>query len=703
MKSTKELLKSLKSLKKSQVIILSFLLLLCILIGSIIPLFLDSNILFSTRTEREYRVNELSDEDLVSPISFNFIDEEKTEQKKKELVSSIYPYFSFSYAETLKYREKAESVVKMEFKDDPILLSVSEDIINHFLLNGIFDSNEITSSLRDGNDYICIEPNTITNSEQYLVSDIASLVTTDNLRFAVYDYITENYGESVYVQYNECALRVEDTLGANVHYDNIYTELQKENVVSNMEPVLVKVEKGDYILKTDTLVTEDALKKLSVLNNQRGTKITPSTLLPNLIISIFIVLIWFVYFFSSVPYSYRKAQYTSIMLTLIIITLCCGFVISWSLIRVGIVDIVSFLPFMIIAMIGTTITGSAALGFASTLVLAAFFALWPNANNYSLFLISSIVYLLCISFKKSRRRFDYILLCLKDSLIIVLISVFFSLLKHDNLFQTLFYALTFIINSVCSFIIYSILIPILEKLFNIPTHQMLRDLCYSNNATIQQLSMVAQGTYNHVKNVSELSYQAALAIGANQDLAMAGARYHDIGKINQPEYFIENQEENNVHANISTQLSSSIIKSHVRLGVEKAKSIGLPEEVIDIIAEHHGNDIIKYFYNEAIKNSDNALNVNKEDFQYDGNPPSTKESGIVMLADCVEAATRTIKKPTHSKYEKMINSIIAEKISHGQLDNSSLTMTDLKKIKEAFIPALIGRDHHRISYGKENE
>ena len=125
--------------------------------------------------------------------------------------------------------------------------------------------------------------------------------------------------------------------------------------------------------------------------------------------------------------------------------------------------------------------------------------------------------------------------------------------------------------------------------------------------------------------------------------------------------------------------------------------------MLDIIGEHHGNDLIRFFYNEAVKNASKNNVVEKEDFMYDGNVPSTKESAIVMLADCVEAATRTINRPNHQKYEKFINSIISDKIAHGQLDNSNLTMTDLKKLKEAFIPPLFGRDHHRISYDNDKD
>ena len=208
---------------------------------------------------------------------------------------------------------------------------------------------------------------------------------------------------------------------------------------------------------------------------------------------------------------------------------------------------------------------------------------------------------------------------------------------------------------------------------------------------------------NHAKNVSEMAYSACKAINANADLALVGGLYHDIGKAEHPEYFIENQSGKNAHDEINNTLSAAIIKSHVKLGVEKAKEAGLPQEVIDIISEHHGNDLIKYFYNEAVREAkERSLVVSEEDFRYNGRIPSTPESAVVMLADCSEAATRTLKNPNHQKYEKLISSIIMDKMNYKQLNNSRLTLNDLDKIKESFIHYLMGRDHQRIEYGKEN-
>ena len=146
-------------------------------------------------------------------------------------------------------------------------------------------------------------------------------------------------------------------------------------------------------------------------------------------------------------------------------------------------------------------------------------------------------------------------------------------------------------------------------------------------------------------------------------------------------------------------------KIEITKGVEKAKEMGLPQEVIDIIDQHHGNDVISYFYNEARKEAENATvpyTVNEEDFRYNSDIPQTPEAAIVMLADCFEAASRTIKKPTTQRYEKLISSIISGKMSNGQLNDSKLTLTDLEKIKQVFVHDAFGRDHQRIEYNNKD-
>jgi len=215
------------------------------------------------------------------------------------------------------------------------------------------------------------------------------------------------------------------------------------------------------------------------------------------------------------------------------------------------------------------------------------------------------------------------------------------------------------------------------------------------------MQIQANGTYNHSMMVSQLAESACREIGANALLARVGGYYHDIGKIEQSEYFVENQfNRENKHNDLNPTLSASIIRSHVKKGVEKAHQLHLPQAVIDIIAEHHGNSVISYFYNQA-KDKDPTLNP--EDFAYPGTSPTTKESGVVMLADTVEAACKTLDNPTSQRLEKFITMLVNQKVEDKQLDNCGLTYRDVSKIKESFVRLLTGYYHNRIKYQNQQD
>ena len=240
----------------------------------------------------------------------------------------------------------------------------------------------------------------------------------------------------------------------------------------------------------------------------------------------------------------------------------------------------------------------------------------------------------------------------------------------------------------------------LEILLNTASVFRLMDLSDLNNPVMRKMLLTASGTYNHSMMVATLAENACRAIHANSLLARVGAYYHDLGKMEQSEYFVENQTDGNKHDEINPRLSASVIKSHVKRGVEKARQLRLPPEVIDIIAEHHGNSLISYFYNEAKKQDDSIL---PEEFSYIGNPPSSKESAVVMLADTVEAACRTLKNPSVSRLEKFIHELIMTKFTHRQLDNSDLSFKDLAVIEDSFVQILAGYYHSRIEYPNQKD
>jgi len=227
------------------------------------------------------------------------------------------------------------------------------------------------------------------------------------------------------------------------------------------------------------------------------------------------------------------------------------------------------------------------------------------------------------------------------------------------------------------------------------------DLSDQNTPILRKLLLTASGTHQHSMMVAQLAENACKEIGANALLARVGAYYHDIGKMEHPEYFTENNiDSENRHTDLNPSLSVSVIKSHIKLGVEKAYQLHLPQQIIDIIAEHHGNSVITYFYNKAKEKDEN---VSSADYSYPGNPPVTKESAVVMLADVCEAACKSLEKPTAQRLEKFIQELINAKIESGQLDNSALTFGELTKIRDTFVRILAAYYHGRIKYQNQKD
>jgi cyclic-di-AMP phosphodiesterase PgpH len=240
-------------------------------------------------------------------------------------------------------------------------------------------------------------------------------------------------------------------------------------------------------------------------------------------------------------------------------------------------------------------------------------------------------------------------------------------------------------------------LPVLEGALNAPTRFRLMELSDLNSPLLKRLLTVAPGTYSHSVMVANLAESACRDIGADAILARVASYYHDVGKMDQPDYFVENQTSYNKHNELKPRLSATVIRSHVKLGVEKARAMRLPNEIVEIISQHHGNGCIAYFYNQALKEEGHA---DIDDFCYPGSPPKSKEAAVVMLADSVEAASRTLKKPTLPKLEQFVDEIIMDKFRQGLLADSELTFRDLETIKNSFVKILGGHYHSRIEYPK---
>jgi hypothetical protein len=235
-----------------------------------------------------------------------------------------------------------------------------------------------------------------------------------------------------------------------------------------------------------------------------------------------------------------------------------------------------------------------------------------------------------------------------------------------------------------------------ESGFRITSSVRLLELSNPNRPLLKRLLMEAPGTYHHSILVGNLAEAAAEAVNADATLVRVGAMYHDIGKLKRPYFFIENQfTQDNPHAKIAPTLSSLIITSHVKDGLELAKDNNLPQQIQDIIAQHHGDGLVSFFYHKALEENDE---VPEEAFHYEGPKPQTKEAALVALADNVEAAVRSMKQPTPGRVEGFVRKIVKDKLNDGQLDQCDLTFQDLDRIAMAFVRVLSGIFHSRVEY-----
>ncbi|MFN4218641.1 MAG: HDIG domain-containing metalloprotein [Candidatus Bipolaricaulia bacterium] len=241
-------------------------------------------------------------------------------------------------------------------------------------------------------------------------------------------------------------------------------------------------------------------------------------------------------------------------------------------------------------------------------------------------------------------------------------------------------------------------LPLAEQITQKTSSLGLMELLNPSHPLLDLLREKAPGTYHHSFNVADLSEAAAEAIGADPLLAKVGGYYHDIGKIQRPEFFLENQHNStNPHDNLAPSLSKTIITAHIREGIELGRRYGLKEDVLQFIPQHHGTSVIRYFYVKALREGQEECSI--DDFRYDAELPKTKETAIVMLADGVEASSRSVENG--ARLEELVEQVIREKIEDGQLSEAPLTLAELEKIKKAFVATLHAMKHGRpISFPK---
>ncbi|MEX2456305.1 MAG: HDIG domain-containing metalloprotein [Balneolaceae bacterium] len=392
----------------------------------------------------------------------------------------------------------------------------------------------------------------------------------------------------------------------------------------------------------------------------------------------------------------NPAMFLLVFITLMIVCVASAFIYPFDNVNNYIVPVA-------IAPIILTIIFDSRVGLLSIFTLAIITAL-INDNSFE-YLVATIVAcslgIFSVRDIKKRSQFFFTTPLVVFGSYVAIVGAF-ALARYsgwENFTNDLFYLA---INSVFILFTYP-LILLFEKSFKITTDFTLLEMGDTNQPLLKELMNKAPGTFHHSLQVANLSESAASAIGANALLCRVGAMYHDIGKMIKPNYFIENQSDGNEHDKLKAKMSALIIKAHVSDGVKKAKKYNLPELIVDFIRTHHGTSLIRFFYDKAQTSSEKEIEIPEEDFRYDGPIPFTKEQGILLLADGVEAASRAMKDPTYNKLENLINRMIDDHISDGQLSNCPLTFRHIQIIKESFLTILVGVYHSRVEYPEEKK
>lgn len=482
-------------------------------------------------------------------------------------------------------------------------------------------------------------------------------------------------------------------INPNVFYDQEKTEEKIKEVQKNLSKVIIK--KNQIIVKEGEPVTEaqiSILSDLGMLDDENAK----DYMYVYLILAIFLAVVLFLQF------NYLYLNHKQI------------FKNTKKLVLISVINIVSLILARTIGLVSPLLIPFACGPMLLSLLMDYKISLVISILNVILIsgvsgfdvevmIIGSINAILGATLlKKMQQRNELLYATVYIAIISAIITLSTGILVSSNIKDVLIKSAFAIIGGLLSGILALGILPFLEGTFNEVTTLKLLELSNPNNPLLKKLLMEAPGTYHHSMLVANLAEMAAEEVGANPVVARIGSYYHDVGKTERPYFFGENQMGgDNPHNKITPNLSAFIIISHVKDGLELAKKYNLPTVIQEIIAEHHGTTLVKYFYYTMKNNSENPEEIKEEDYRYPGPIPSSKEAGVVMLADSTEAAVRSIKDPTKEKIEDMVNNIINDKLSSGQLNNCDLTLKDIEKIRICFLTTLNGIYHQRIEYPKE--
>jgi putative nucleotidyltransferase with HDIG domain len=670
---------------------------------------------------QNFEAGKVAERDVIAHEEVSYVDEEATGLRMRAQERLVPAVFRFSEEKDEKMREAwnafsafsgkvangsspeaakrsvqaefpgffREPVLNVWFSDPAAFAGYGETLLDTVLKRGIFALPE--PELEQYNpDVVELLSTNGSRTERELIS-YGNIITIKNARETIAQFVS-GFPASFEPVAADMLLPF---LKENVFFSPEDTRQRIAETNAGIEPVLKHIERGKRIIRKGFIVTEEDMRELRELNLTTPGR-DPRSILGQILILILLGI--FLVFFCTQKISGRALSDPEIYLVAAIVA---AYLIGASfagnlVLGADPLPVALVLPTALAVLLpAILVTPQLALFLAMVLPLGAFLTGSFDMTSYFFALVSAVT--ASYSLKGAEKRMDLVkagvLIALANCAAAVII-----VLSRRSTQGSLFFWAGF--NGLASGMLVLGFLPPLEHALNAATTFRLMELADLNAPVLKRLFTAAPGTYSHSIMVANLAEAACQDIGANPLLARVGAYYHDIGKMDQPEYFVENQTVYNKHDDTPPRLSATVIRSHVKFGVEKARSLGLPRQVTDFISEHHGNSVISWFYNKALKQE---AAVNMEDFTYPGNPPRSRESAVVMLADVAEAAVRTLTKPNAAKLEKFIQELFTAKEEHGQLSECELTFRDLEIIKNAFVRVLAGYYHSRIEYPKAKE
>ncbi|MDY4604442.1 HDIG domain-containing metalloprotein [Clostridium tertium] len=641
-------------------------------------------------------VGDIATVDIKAPI--DTVDEIATKQKEEEAMA--------------KAREDKQYIVKSEVKAQAIenvnkLFNkiVSENSSNKEEKDKIAEIKKIEEfNLTDAEYKILVELKEKTSEIQHLVVNVLETVYKEEIEENKYEDLLEAKSIADSQLSNSNIDRdLEDVLknichiqiNPNKFVDNAKMEEAVKEAQKSVPKEIIK--KNQIIVKEGEPVTErqiEILKELGLLNN--GT--TKSYLFSFISLGILVALVLFI------QYRYISKEKPEVFNDTKMIILISSINLIIILISMGLNVISPYLIPLVCSAMLMTILIDYKISLVVNLLNIIFIAIIVGFNPSVVVLSILSVVLGSTGLKKVQQRNDIIYSTIYITGILVLLSFTLGMISSNNIKEILIQTGYTAIGILLSGILAVGLLPFFESIFDVVTNIKLLELSNPNQPLMKKLLMEAPGTYHHSMMVANLAEAAAEAVGGNPVVARVGAYYHDIGKTKRPYFFGENQMgKENPHDKITPNLSTLIILSHTKDGLEMAREHKIPKVIQDMIEQHHGTTLVKYFYYKLKNSSDKPEEIKEEDFRYPGPIPSFKESGILMLSDSVEAAVRSINEPTKGKIEEMVNNIINDKLNSRQLVNCDLTLKDIETIRKTFLKTLDGIYHHRIEYPTEKK